>query len=97
MVVVMMCVIMLMLILMLMLMPVAVLMVVLTIVLMVSGRSLRTSLAVDPSGIAGGVVLLLPDGHAMFDFVDNVPACRKCFAPVSATDPHPYRELPECE
>ena len=39
-------------------------------------------LAVNPFGVAVGVVLLCPDGQAYFDLVDDVAAGVECGAPV---------------
>ena len=37
-------------------------------------RCARAALAVDPAGVTIQVLLLLPDGQAMLDLIDDVPA-----------------------
>jgi hypothetical protein len=51
------------------------------------------SLAIHPSGIAILVVLFLPNGHAMFDFVDDVSTREECFRAVSGAHAYPDRHL----
>ena len=43
----------------------------------------RASLAVDPAGVAIGIVLFFPDRQPNLDFVDNVAACLERLVPVS--------------
>ncbi len=50
-------------------------------------------LAVDPAGVAFGVVLLLPDGYAVLDVVDDVAARVERFAAMRRTDPDPDRQI----
>src|SRR5882757_4078405 len=47
------------------------------------------TLAINPAGVAVLVVLLLPDGHSMFDFVDDVSTCEERFRPVACADAYP--------
>jgi hypothetical protein len=56
-----------------------------------------TPLAVHPTGIAILVVLLLPDRHSMFDFVDDVSACGEGFGAVTCTYTYPHCHVADRE
>src|ERR1700738_3812070 len=56
-----------------------------------------TSLAVHPTGGAVLVVLLLPDRHSMFNFVDDVSACGEGFGAVTCTHTYPHCHLADRE
>jgi hypothetical protein len=56
-------------------------------------RRRGASLAIHPPGVTVLVVLLLPNRHAMFDFVDDVSACGEGFGAVARAYAHPYRHL----
>ena len=60
-------------------------------------RGGRAALAVDPAGVAVRVMLLLPDRHAMFHFVDDVTAGREGLAAVRRADAHPDGEVADAE
>jgi len=47
------------------------------------------TLAVHPAGITIDVVLFLPDGHAMFDFIDDEAAGAKRLVAMRGADAHP--------
>jgi hypothetical protein len=51
------------------------------------------SLAIYPPGITVLVVLLFPDGHSMFDFVDDVSTREECFRTVSGAHAYPNGHL----
>src|SRR5690242_20496493 len=51
------------------------------------------ALAVDPSRVSVLVVLLLPDGHAMLHFIDDVPARAKRLVPMPRARAHPHRHV----
>ena len=53
--------------------------------------------AVDPTGVAVFVVLLLPDGHSVFDFVDDVSAGSESLGPVAGAHAYPYGHLADGE
>ncbi len=53
----------------------------------------RASLAVHPARIAVDVVFLLPDGHAMFDFIDDEAAGAKRFVAVRGAHAHPHGDV----
>ncbi len=55
------------------------------------------ALAVDPSGIAVFVVLLLPDGNAVFHFIDDVAARAKRLVAVARARAHPHRHIADPE
>src|SRR5690349_20430881 len=55
----------------------------------------RAALAVHPSGITGDVVLLLPDGHAMFDFVDDEAARAESFVAMRGAHAYPHGHFAE--
>jgi hypothetical protein len=62
-------------------------------------RRRRTPLAIHPTGVTVLVVLLLPDGHSMFDFVDDVPTRLKRFSAMAGAHAYPdchfaYRQIP---
>jgi hypothetical protein len=62
------------------------------------GRDGRgAAFAVDPTGVTVFVVLLLPDGHSVFDFVDDVTAGREGLGSVACTYAYPYRHLADGE
>src|ERR1700761_5693521 len=46
--------------------------------------------AVDPAGVAVLVVLLFPDGHSMFNLVDDVSTGLKCLSAVAGADAYPH-------
>ncbi len=54
-------------------------------------------LAVHPTRVAVLVVLLLPDGHTMFDLIDDVPAGAEGLVPVTRARAHPHRHIPDGE
>src|SRR5581483_12500979 len=58
-----------------------------TMFVMRAGRG--TAFAVHPSGVTVFIVLLFPDGHAVFDFIDDVATSRKRFGamPCAYTNP----------
>ena len=64
-------------------------------VLVLRGR--RATLAVHPAGVAVDVVLFLPDGHTMFDFIDDETAGAEGFVAMGGADAHPYRHLADAE
>src|SRR5581483_9046164 len=51
------------------------------------------ALAIHPAGVAVLVVLLLPDGHTMFDLIDDVSAGAERLVPVPCADTNPDRHL----
>src|SRR5207245_1253503 len=53
--------------------------------------------AVDPTGVAVFVVLLFPDGHTMFDFVDDVAARAEGCVAVSGAGADPYGHFSDGE
>ena len=53
-------------------------------------RFRRATLAVYPARIAAAVVLFLPNGHAMFDFIDDESAGIEGFAAVRGAHPDPH-------
>ncbi len=62
-----------------------------------AGDSGGAALAVDPSGVAGDVVLLLPDRHAVLDFVDDEAAGLKRFAAMARAHADPHGEFADFE
>ena len=56
-----------------------------------------TALAVDPPGIAGSVMLLLPDRHAVLHLVDDVPARAEGFIAMRCGHSHPDGNFPQAE
>src|SRR6185503_17143900 len=64
-------------------------------VVMLTGQ--RTPLAVDPAGVAVDEVLLLPDRHAVFHFVDDEAAGAKRFIAMRGTDAHPDSHIADGE
>src|SRR5690606_5918268 len=55
------------------------------------------SLAVHPARIPVLVVLLLPDGHPVFHFVDDVPARQERLMPVARAHANPHRQITDRE
>src|SRR5579859_7923148 len=55
------------------------------------------ALAIHPTRVAVLVVLLLPDGHAVFHFVNDIAAGAKGLIAVAGRDAHPYRHLADGE
>ena len=51
------------------------------------------SLAIDPTRIAAAIVLLLPNGYAVLNLVDNEPAGIEGFAAMRGTYPNPHRHV----
>src|SRR5688572_28158637 len=64
--------------------------------MVVRGRG-GASLAVHPARIAGDVVFLLPDGHAMFHFIDDEAAGTECLVAMRGADADPYRDIADGE
>src|SRR5215470_10157479 len=60
-------------------------------------RMRSAPLAIHPAGVTVEVVLLLPDGQAVFDLVDNVSAGAESLVAVRRADSYPYRQLPDGE
>ena len=60
-------------------------------------RRRRAALAIHPPRVAILVVLLLPDGHTMFDLIDNVAAGAECFVPVSRASTNINSHVPDGE
>src|SRR4051794_28473081 len=63
----------------------------------IARRRRGAALTVDPTGVAVLVVLLLPDGHTMFDFVDDVSTRLKCFCAVAGADAYPNGHFPDSQ
>src|SRR6185437_14077726 len=61
------------------------------------GAGRGAALAVYPAGVAIFVVLLFPDGYAVFDFVDDVAARAEGFIAVSRAGAHPYGHFADGE
>ena len=55
------------------------------------------TLAVDPARIAIDVVLLLPDGHAVFDFIDDVAAGAKRLVAMRGAHADPHGDVADAE
>ena len=53
------------------------------------------ALAVHPARIAVDVVFLLPDGHAMFDFIDDEAAGAERFVAMRGAHAHPHGDVAE--
>src|SRR5215469_15615245 len=60
-------------------------------------RCSRATLAVDPAGVTAQVMLLLPDGQAVLDFVDDVTARAERLVTVRRAHAHPHGELADRE
>src|SRR4051794_5442689 len=60
-----------------------------TVVLRLVGYGSGAALAVDPARVTVFVMLLFPDGHAVFDFVDDVSAGRESLGAVTGADAYP--------
>jgi hypothetical protein len=45
--------------------------------------------AIDPAGIAGSVMLFLPDGHAVLDLIDDVATRAKRLITMRSSHAHP--------
>ena len=57
----------------------------------------RATLAIYPSRIAAAVMFLLPNGHAMLDFIDDEPTGIEGFAAVRGTHSHPNRHVAQSQ
>jgi hypothetical protein len=55
------------------------------------------SLAVHPARIAIDVVFLFPDGHAMFDFIDDEAAGTKRFVAVRGAHSYPHGDVAQAQ
>src|SRR5262249_10840396 len=60
-------------------------------------RMRSAPLAIHPAGVTVEIVLLLPDGQAVFDLIDDVSAGAESLVAVRRADTYPYRQLPHCE
>src|SRR5687768_737338 len=60
-------------------------------------RRRRAALTVHPAGVTVFVVLLFPDGHPMFDFVNDVPARAEGFVAVARTHADPDGHITDRE
>jgi hypothetical protein len=61
------------------------------------GARCGAAFAVDPTGVAVFVVLLLPDGYSVFDFVDNISAGSERLGSVACAHAYPYCHLADGE
>src|SRR6478609_726398 len=60
-------------------------------------RMRGASLAVNPSGVAADVVLLLPDGHAMLHFIDDEAAGLEGFVAMRGCDAYPDGDVAQLQ
>jgi len=57
------------------------------------GARSGTSLTIHPARIAVRVMLLLPDRHAVFHFIDDVAACGEGLRTMACADTHPHSHV----
>src|SRR5882724_954387 len=60
-------------------------------------RRRRATLAVHPAGITASIMLFLPDGHAMLDFIDDETTGVEGFSAMRGTDSDPYGHIAEAQ
>src|ERR1700722_8202745 len=60
-------------------------------------RRRRATFAVHPAGITASIVLFLPNGHAVFYFVDDESTGIEGFAAVNGTHPDPHGHVAQSQ